>query len=337
MALDFTPDEEEKFNIRVSQLWNRKSTKELLAYDSFSVKNELFGFNQNFTELSDFVHFIDRIKEWSRERVFIFRGVGRSSYRLFNKAQRNFRANASADVKNEKLFHASISEMLENAKRLEQKVLPDYFNGFGVKENDVAILSFLQHHGAPTPLMDWTYDINVAIYFALNDLSKNPPKIQSGESKRETDEYFSIYWMLEDMPQYMLNHYKQLSVFRNGATYKTLRKRKVAHISEIYQRGKPKLLLQNNFRILKQKGIFIYNNSSHLPLEEIFFTHSSMYYLARSPKDDSVPRSPLFCMNIHKSLALAIEKEIRKKGYCKSSLFPDAKRLAQKAIPGTLY
>ena len=144
--------------------------------------------------------------------------------------------------------------------------------------------------------------------------------------------------MREDMSQYMLHDYKKLSIYtKDRATYKTLRKRKVADISEIYKHGKPKFFLQNNLRILNQKGIFIYNNSSHLPLEEVFFTHSFMYYLIRSPKDDLVCRSPIFCMNVHKRLAPVIKKEIIKMGYNKVSMFLDPKRIALLSVPKNLY
>lgn len=339
MSLNLTTSEENRRRDIVEQSVNRKDTTELLSYDDFTVKDNLFGVNQYFTEAHHFFHFIDIIiKELMSNHSFIFRGVGRASYRLFNKAQRNFMANPINDGKNEAIYHSSVLEMLEKAKALEQNVLSDYFNSFGVKENDVAILSFLQHYGAPTPLLDWTYDIYVAIFFAINDLEKVEYEMTYSKDEKIVEDFFSIYWMREDMPQYMMNDYKKLSIYsRDKATYQTLKRRKVAHISEIYKNGKPKLFLQNNLRILKQKGIFIYNNSSHLPLEEVFFTHSFMYYLVRSPQDDLVCRSPIFCMNVHKSLAPVIKKEITKKGYNKVSMLLDAKRLALLAVPKNLH
>src|SRR5712664_127790 len=38
-------------------------------------------------------------------------------------------------------------------------------------------LSFMQHYGVPTRLLDWTSDINIALYFALN----RPNSVKSGD------------------------------------------------------------------------------------------------------------------------------------------------------------
>ena len=55
-------------------------------------------------------------------------------------------------------------------------------------DNDIAVLGFLQHHGCPTPLLDWTYKFQNALYFGLDGLECN-------ERKREIDDYFSVYFI----------------------------------------------------------------------------------------------------------------------------------------------
>ena len=48
----------------------------------------------------------------------------------------------------------------------------------------------MQHHGCPTPLLDWTYKFQNALYFGLDGL-------ESEERKREIDDYFSVYFIDE--------------------------------------------------------------------------------------------------------------------------------------------
>jgi hypothetical protein len=48
-----------------------------------------------------------------------------------------------------------------------------------VKTNPVenaAFFSLVQHHGYPTPMLDWTYSPYIGAYFAFNDLEPNDLK-----------------------------------------------------------------------------------------------------------------------------------------------------------------
>ncbi|MBU1092732.1 FRG domain-containing protein [Patescibacteria group bacterium] len=65
-----------------------------------------------------------------------------------------------------------ISKFLErDVKQLHQKlsaITPHYFD-LSIPDQNGAFISLLQHHGYPTPLLDWTYSPYVAAFFAFRD------------------------------------------------------------------------------------------------------------------------------------------------------------------------
>src|SRR5258708_13998466 len=132
--------------------------------------------------------------------------------------------------------------------------------------------------------MDWTTDIYVSLYFAVNGLTDGKIKWYfENQNGSDIDDYFSIYILIEDQILGQISDFKQLSLTtKTTAQYSTLRKKPFQYIDERFKSGRPVFSLFNNLRITNQKGLFIYSNSSYLPLEEVFYKKWLMYWLVNN-------------------------------------------------------
>jgi len=121
---------------------------------------------------------------------------------------------------------------------------------------------------------------------------------------------------------------------KTSVQYRTLKKKNFQYINERFKSGRPAFSLFNNLRITNQKGLFIYHNSSFLPLEEVFFKKWGMYWLINNAKGLSTARSPLICLNVHKSIAHAVRRELlAENGYTHTYMFPTPEKITEQAIP----
>lgn len=105
-------------------------------------------------------------------RDHIFRGQSRSSeWRLRTSFHRSSRADLRAFALNDiRELHASTINLTKHGFALENSL------------DLAAFYALLQHHGYPTPLLDWTYSPYIAAYFAFADISKKPEE-QMGDCR----------------------------------------------------------------------------------------------------------------------------------------------------------
>lgn len=96
-----------------------------------------------------------------KARNFIFRGQNKPD-RLRTKFHRKGRANLERFINEDKItLHRHLSSRTHHIFDLKD---PD--------ENG-AFFNLVQHHGYPTPLLDWTYSPYVAAFFAYRDISNS--------------------------------------------------------------------------------------------------------------------------------------------------------------------
>jgi hypothetical protein len=213
------------------------------------------------------------------------------------------------------------------------------------KNDDLAILSYIQHYGGPTPLLDFTKNIDVALYFATHSSET------TYFSNEEIDNYFSIYVLpllanTEDQkgidfwraPWYALKQnfeslntelrLKAFTGMRNIETYfgALIGHYRVGLIDEKFAEMF-KMHYITNMNILNQEGSFFFLNESTKPLEEIV---NANYNTGRTSET-----SPKFisCYHIHKNLIPYIKSKIALR---ESFIFPNSYEMIKRVCDNAM-
>lgn len=110
--------------------------------------------------INSFFDYLDKVNEFSRG---FFRGVADAKYTLVPKVGR-------VDIA--KLGEAGLAHTESD---LERTVIDTFKRGAvaylsAIPSSDWEWLAIMQHHGAPTRLLDWSYSPLVALHFAVDDV-----------------------------------------------------------------------------------------------------------------------------------------------------------------------
>ena len=169
---------------------------------------------------------IDLIKSYSCNRNFYFRGMRDASWHLENSFYR-FTKEDNKVTSNPKHVHADT--LLTNFKSnlYSQNFLPHQVIS---SMEDEELWQYGQHYGLPTLLLDWTSSPFLALFFALNETSKD----ESNPSKKK---FTGAIWVLNEQVLSMKN--------QSLPTEKRL--------EIVYP------IVGINQRIIRQKGIFTYS------------------------------------------------------------------------------
>ena len=125
---------------------------------------------------------------------FFFRGVSNASFKIYSSMQR---CCYERNNKGQSILMPELSE--EIFRRFNNsKILIDAFNkevSQPSNNSELAKWAFLQHFGGPSHFVDFTPDINSALFFAL----PKPGEEVYSEDKTDLNNYISIY-VYQDNP-----------------------------------------------------------------------------------------------------------------------------------------
>jgi hypothetical protein len=295
--------------------------------------------NAVFKEIG-YIHYKEEVDEFfnhlasDRKQGFFYRGIKRAGYKLYTSGQRYWIESGKAGGRFRD-HHQMYTNRLYDLRTRDDLPFKELFKRWGIDSNDdLAMLSLLQHYGGVTPFLDLTEDPYVAMYFAVEEREREP------DEPTELDEYSAIYTFPRDLVD-VLNRAFQQAVENQrergdldaGRVYSEYRFFSQGYFLIMHHKWVEKHLgpkhgkLLNNLNIIRQQGLFAYNSTEDLPIPEALKEFEKSF---RKPNTPGIWVSEqLKCLNIHVSLAPYIRERLAAltPAYISDYVKPDLKKI----------
>ena len=336
-------------------------------YEHILQKRNFFSIDQVDTE-SEFDILYESLKDVTG---YLFRGQSEAKWRLYSSLQRSW---LSSELPNNEIeYKAFLQDMIDRGSRVYSNEIEEIL-GMSNEDtiNDLSVMGFLQHHGCPTPLLDWTYNFRVALFFAIDRINTNP-------SKKEIENYFSVYHIEEEhfeggnvrniiagslerisllekerilkilCGQDMVKYQQMKAVFESRSIFDPARyygSGLIKHLTKLthmldtgYGYYSDRDLssgiifsMSNNQNIKNQDGVFTFDASPSLPLEMQAYEYSKEDYNSEDNKNYYF----CDCININKSLVPYIREKLNNDGITNSLIYPSKNDKAKYIYEGQL-
>lgn len=341
------------------------SDENMAEYDS-TLQKSLYFDQENIDNKEQFDKLYDQLKE---KQDTLFRGVREAKWRLYSSLQQHWIKKKIS--KTDSTYQKFLESLVENARNEQRETLSKflYLNRIDA-QNDIAVLSFLQHYRCPTPLLDWTYSFLNSLYFALDGVTYE-------KSPKEIDDYFSIYHIEEKYfqssslkeiiesglqeahgklkEQVIQNSLKEgvakdqiekifsekrlqlmakilhgKGLITHMTKIENLINIPISYFSDFDKENDLQFSLNNNLNITNQFGAFTWNNHPTKPLEQMGNEQ------IKEEKRNSDGYLFCSCYNIHKSLIEHARKRIMTDGIVKDFIYPEPKKIAWDSFEKTI-
>jgi len=294
-------------------------------YSSIEEKDAFFKFGgSKIDNDKDFNAAVKHLMKMNSTGDFIFRGISEAKFQLFTTSQRYWEANA-ADKNDSEEYDNFIMKVIKKCKDWNNGTVLNLLKTYSISEkNSLAYLAFLQHYGAPTPLIDFTKNVSKAIFFAINDFGN------FAQAADEIDNYFSIYFTYQNNTAYEVFH-EVFQKSRKGEKHGEFDYINVsAHGIILLSDNNDELKILNNIRIANQEGMFFYNHSGIDPLEKVYkeFSNLLLEKIGREKFDEIYAHDHFAgCYNFHKKYAERMKEIVNNMGITKDFIYPDISQI----------
>lgn len=299
-------------------------------YKTLSEKNELFLSGEKpIDTFEGLINKINKISNSNNDKSYVFRGQPEAKYKLYNSLQRLWSEKKLKNHYNN--YSVLIENLIKHCKDWNNGLILKYLDYVGKFDNDLSYLSIMQHYGMPTPLLDFTYDINKSLFFAIENIDLSP-------SNSEIENYFSIYSVLKRntvlyATDLFINKMVDISKEENDIITKNLKTTMQFEIV-LVDNTDIEYRIQNNLNIINQDGAFIFNSSPSEPLEIQYISMKKTieHFMKRLNKPIEIPKEVGVCLNINKKLIDQIITYLESKGINKNTIYPNLNNLKNECL-----